>query len=704
MKVASDTIAINKTLLTFELFNKDVKVTAKLEYYRDGIFNFSIANPTNKSGFSFYDVEERPVLTALFPHIASKDQNKMTLLFSNDENYENASFKSKYKLVIDFEPFSMHLLTMDGEVLLDFNSNNDLTISDQVMFDLRFPTPHLFGLSERADRVYIEGAKAEDSQREPIKLSARDFAKYNVNCPIGLYGSVPVLVNMHNETTRGLTGVFQANASDTYVEVNNSLTGQADVVWLNYVGDIELFVFTSETLSDFFNKSAQVLGFSYMPPIWALGFHQCRYGYLDEAMVDEVNEKLKEFNIPCDSITLDIDYTDGFKYFTWNHKTFPDPDAMLKRLRKNRRRLITINDPHIKEDENYPVFKEGKEKGYFVRDQKGEIHINLCWPGKSCWFDYTNPAARDFWASQYRYDKYPYTDRYVHAWNDMNEPAVFDPTTDNTMNPLNLHTFYKNGEKRDVEHKYVHNIYGFLMTKGTYKGMIERDSPNKYRPFILTRSFFAGTQKYAAIWSGDSGSKWTDLAIQVPMSLTTSLCGIGFNGGDVGGFMGDPSQECAVRWFQAGSFMTFFRAHSEMNTKRREPYTYEPVYRSAIIRTIQERYRWLYYWYNCFEEYVRTGFPVLRTLWMDVKAKKKASLSLLKEDEQYFVGESVLVIPIVERYKRYIQIHEDLCDEEWFTIETGYVENSSEHYKTGLERLGVFIRADTILTFADLPK
>ena len=678
-------------------------MSARLEYYKDGIFNFSIKNPNNKSEFNFYDVEERPVLTALYPHIAIKDKAKMTLQFSDNGNYEQASFKSNYKLIIDFEPFSLHLQDANGQNLVDFNSNNNLAFSEHLMFDLRFPTPHLYGLSERADSAYLNGSKP-DTVREPYKLSSRDFPKYNVNCPTGLYGAVPFLVNLYDESTKALTGVLQANPSDTFVEVNHSPNGSSDVLWLNNVGDIELYIFTSDGIQDFFQKSAQVLGSGYMPPLWALGFHQCRYGYLNEDMVDEVNEKLKEHNIPCDTITLDIDYTEGYKYFTWNHKTFPDPAAMIKRLKNNKRRLICINDPHIKEDDNYPIFKEGKEKNYFVKDSKGEPYVNLCWPGKSCWLDFTNPEVRDYWASLYHYKNFPYSTRDVHAWNDMNEPAVFDPIFENTMNPETTHTFIKNGEKREVEHKYVHNMYGFLQTKGTFKGMIERDAPERYRPFILSRSFFAGTQKYSAIWSGDSGSKWADLAIQVPMSLTTSICGISFNGGDVGGFMGDPSQECAVRWFQAGSFMSFFRAHSEVSTKRREPYTYEPLYRVAIIKAIQERYRWIYYWYNCFEEYVRTGLPTTRMIWLDVRSKKKVTLSLLKEDSQYFVGDAVLVIPIAERHRRYVQIHEDLADEEWFTLESGHVENTKEPFKTGLDKMGVFVRAESIIPLAEIPK
>lgn len=628
----------------------------------------------------------------------------MELKFSDTNSFESSTYKSTYKLVITYEPFHLELVDASGKVLVQLNPNNELAFTEHVLFDLRFPTHHLWGLAERADTPYLHDNNTEDSHREPYRLWARDYAKYKTNSPIGLYGSVPFVANLHNMDTRAMTGVFHANPSETYVEVNKSPNGHSDITWAHDAGDLELYVLAADGLKEFFNKAAQVTGFGHMPPMWALGFHQCRWGYLNEDMVDDVNDKLKEHKIPCDSITLDIDYTDGFKYFTWNHTTFPDPGDMIRRLRANKRRLICINDPHIKQDEGYHVYKHAKDNNFLVRDPQGETYINLCWPGKSGWLDFCNPDVQNYWASLYHYNNFPYSTRDVHAWNDMNEPAVFDTTYEQSMNPHNRHYFMKNGEKKEVEHHYIHNMYGFLQARSTFKGMIERDAPNKYRPFILTRSFFGGIQKYSAIWSGDAGSKWTDLAAQVPMALNTSLCGISFCGGDVGGFMGDPSQECAVRWFQGGSFMPFFRAHSDINTKRREPYLYEPVYRDIIIKTIYERYRWLYYWYNVFEEYVRTGYPIMRTVWMETRGKQPATESLLREAHQYFVGDSLLVIPVVERFRRYVQIHEDLQKEDWFTHESGWVEDPSQTYKTGLEHIGVFIRGGSIIPLIDVPE
>jgi len=703
LRLDEDTLKFEETQVTFTLLNeRGVKHPGSLQFFEGGILNLVINNPNNKSGFSIYDVEPRPKLTSLYPHTTKNDNTQCVINFSETADYENSPKKSKYSVIINMNPFKLFLLNDSGKELLQINADEKFTFEEHLLFDIRFPSHHLWGLAERADNPYLEDTNTIGPLKEPYRLWARDHPNYKPYSPIGLYGAIPVVLNLQDEETRNMVGVYQANGSETYVEVDKTEGGHSDMTWLNQAGDFEVYITAADNFRDYFNQYAKITGFSYLPPIWALGFHQCRYSYMTEEEVDEVNEKLKEYDMPCDSITLDIDYTDGYKYFTWNPKTFPDPAAMIQRLRASKRRLVTINDPHLKADESYDLYKKAKEEGLLVRNEKGKIYEDYCWPGKSSWLDFLNPAAQDLWASMYDYKNYPHTTRDVHAWNDMNEPAVFNPETEASMHPKNKHRFFKNGEPRDVDHKYAHNLYGLLHTKGTFKGMVARDYPKKYRPFILSRSFFAGTQKYSMVWSGDSGSGFKDLASQVPLALNTSLCGISFNGGDVGGFMGDPTPECATRWFQIAMFMPFYRAHSAIDTPRREPYLYEPLYRNIIAKTIQERYRWLYYLYNTFEEYVRTGYPVMRTVWMET-TQNIITPSLIKEGSQFFFGGNLLVVPIAEKHVRTVQIHEDLQNDEWFSYDKGYVEKNSEPIKTGLESIGYFIRAGSIIPLADLP-
>lgn len=705
LHIVEDSLKAEDTRLSFTLKSeRGVSHPASLEFYRDGILNLSIRNPHNKSGFNYHDVESRPNLKPFFPHTTKVDKSQCIIHFSETSDSEKSSLKAKYSVLMNLNPFKLAFINNEsGKEVIRINPEEKFSFGEHLLFDIRFPTHHLWGLAERADNPYLEDTTgASDSPKEPYKLWARDQANYKPFSPVGLYGSVPVVMNLQDEETRSMVGVFQANPSETYVEVEKSSMGHSNLTWLNQAGDLELYIMAADNYREYFHQLSLVTGFGYLPPIWALGYHQCRYSYMNEKEVDEVNEKLEEYRVPCDSITLDIDHTDGFQYFTWHKTSFPDPSALIQRLRASKRRLITINDPHLKAEKTYPIYQKAKDKQLLVRNHKGEVYQDNCWPGKSAWLDFVNPEAQDYWASLYHYENYPHATRDVHAWNDMNEPAVFNSEHQGSMNPKNKHRFLRNGEPRDVEHQYVHNIYGHLHTKGTFKGMIERDYPSKYRPFVLSRSFFAGTQKYSAVWSGDSGSKFTDLAAQVPLALNTSLCGMSFNGGDVGGFTGDPTPECATRWYQSGVFMPFFRAHSACDVKRREPYLYEPLYRNIIIKTIQERYRWLYYWYNTFEEYVRTGYPIMRTVWME-STQSMVTSSLIKDGSQYFVGSSLLVIPITQKNQRHVEINKGLQNEEWFTYEKGYIERNDEPIKTGLENIGVFIRAGSIIPLADLP-
>jgi len=241
----------------------------------------------------------------------------------------------------------------------------------------------------------------------------------------------------------------------------------------------------------------------------------------------EVNQLMTEHSIPCDSIWLDIEYTENKKYFTWDHSTFPKAKEMLAEFVKEGRKLVTIIDPHIKKDEEYFLYKEMIDKKLYVLDSTGEEpYVGWCWPRPSVWLDFMNPKAREYLSSLYvkrpeaieasqENDSYIFTDPNVHIWNDMNEPACFDPY-EKSMSKANIHNF---GEgKGTYEHREVHNLYGYYNTMATYEGLLQRTG-GKERPFILTRSFYAGTQKYSAMWSGDCRSDWKHFNLGIPILL-----------------------------------------------------------------------------------------------------------------------------------------------------------------------------------------
>lgn len=253
-----------------------------------------------------------------------------------------------------------------------------------------------------------------------------------------------------------------------------------------------------------------------VPQYFALGYHQSRYSYMTQDDVETVVKEFDNHNFPLDVIWLDIDYTDGKRYFTWHPENFSDPIGLQQFLNSTGRKLVGIIDPHYYVEKGYFVWDEAEAAGYFVKNANGESYQGECWPGISSWIDYFNPEARAYYAGLFAFDRFNGSTEIMHIWNDMNEPAVFEGY-EGSMPKDNIH--YGGWTHRDV-----HNQYGFYQTMGTYQGMIDR-LDGKQRPFILTRSHFAGSQRYTAIWTGDSGTSWEQLKISLPMCLNSALGG-----------------------------------------------------------------------------------------------------------------------------------------------------------------------------------
>ena len=223
----------------------------------------------------------------------------------------------------------------------------------------------------------------------------------------------------------------------------------------------------------------------------------------------------------------------------------------------------------------------------------------------------------------------------VYTWNDMNEPSVFNgPEV----------TMPKDKKHGDFEHRDLHNMYGMLYTMATHQGHLVR-SDNQLRPFVLTRSAYAGSQKYAAIWTGDNTAEWGHLEASVPMCLSLSVAGMSFVGADIGGFFGNPDGEMFVRWYQAAAFQPFFRSHAHLDSKRREPWLFSEGERSLIRTAIRTRYSFLPFWYTQFFESERSGVPVMRPLWYEFPGDE----ATYGNEGQHMVGDALLVAPVLHK-------------------------------------------------------
>lgn len=459
---------------------------------------------------------------------------------------------------------------------------------------------HVYGIPQHATQLSLKTTAGEaPDYTDPYRMYNLDVFEYEIDNPMALYGSVPFMVAHRKGSS---AGVFWLNSAEMWIDVEKSSKG-SNTHWIAESGLADIFVFLGQEPKSVLKQYGDLTGNTALPPAFSLGYHQCRWNYNNQDDIKGVDAKFDEHDIPYDVIWLDIEHTDGKRYFTWDENKFSDPIEMQKNLTKKGRKLVNIVDPHIKRDDSYYVYKEAREKGYFVKDPSGNDFDGWCWPGSSSWVDYTLPEACKWWSSLFKLNKYEGSTESLYVWNDMNEPSVFNGP-EITMQKDRLHS-------GGWEHRELHNMFGMLFHRSTANGLVQRLDVNR-RPFVLSRAFFPGTQRVGAIWTGDNTATWEHLKIASPMLLSIGLTGVGFSGADVGGFFGNPEPELLVRWYQAGAFQPFFRAHAHIDSKRREPWLFGEPYTSQIRTAIRNRYHLLPYWYTIFFQNSIDGVSPMR--------------------------------------------------------------------------------------------
>ena len=361
----------------------------------------------------------------------------------------------------------------------------------------------------------------------------------------------------------------------------------------------------------------------------------------------EVERKFNELNIPFDCFWFDIEHTDEKRYFTWDQKNFGNIRQLLGKLNNEHRYFVTIIDPHIKKDDNYSICKFLKEKDVFVKKIKNEENKEMenyegsCWPGLSYYVDFINydkvlPIYKDLFKNTESYF-YNYTN--LGTWVDMNEPSVFtlSPSEDRTMPKTNIH----NDGTQLVEHREIHNLYGYFYQKVAYESLKYRLGENK-RAFILSRSFYAGSQKNGFIWTGDQKSTFDHFYCSIETNIINCLCGISGTGSDVGGFMDNPTPELMKVWYNLGNFYPFFRGHSCLGTIRREPWLFEKDICDSIIESIRLRYHLLMYVYTKFYEHTKNEIPILKPIWMKFRNNFEDFIQTEEQGALFVFGDEII--------------------------------------------------------------
>uniref|UniRef100_A0A8C1ZU09 Neutral alpha-glucosidase AB n=1 Tax=Cyprinus carpio TaxID=7962 RepID=A0A8C1ZU09_CYPCA len=576
-----------------------------------------------------------------------------------------------------------------------FKSHTDSKPNGPTSISLDFSLPgveHVYGIPEHADTLKLKNTDGSD----PYRLYNLDVFQYELHNPMALYGAVPVLISHSTDRTMG---IFWLNAAETWVDISSNTAGkvrvisseapQTDVRWMSESGIIDVFIMLGPKPADVFTQYASLTGTQSFPPLSALAYHQCRWNYNDQEDVKTVDQGFDEHDIPYDFIWLDIEHADGKRYFTWDPSKFPQPKEMLQGLMDKRRKLVAIVDPHIKVDSGYKIHNEIRSKNFYVKNKDGGDYEGWCWPGNAGYPDFTNPEMRTWWASQFAYDQYEGSMENQYIWNDMNEPSVFNGP-EVTMHKDALHGVW--------EHRDVHNLYGLYVQKATADGLIQR-SEGVQRPFVLTRAFFAGSQRYGAVWTGDNAAEWGHLKISIPMCLSLGLVGISFCGADVGGFFKHPSAELLVRWYQAGAYQPFFRAHAHIDTPRREPWLFGPENTALIREAIRQRYALLPYWYQLFYNAHRTGQPVMRPLWVEYP-DDFATFSI---EDEYLIGKDLLVHPVTDEGATGVTAYLPGKGEVWYDVHTFQKHDGDQslYIPVTMSSIPVFQRGGSIICRKD---
>jgi alpha-glucosidase len=479
------------------------------------------------------------------------------------------------------------------------------------------PNECFYGLGDKASDLNLAGHR--------FTLWSTDAYAFERNTD-PLYRNIPFYMGLNQGVAYG---IFFDNTYRTHFDFGTGGTGK--LTYTAEGGELCCYYIHGPHMMDVVKRYSHLTGSHPMPPLWALGYHQCKWSYFPEATVKEIAAGFRKHQIPCDAIYLDIDYMDAYKCFTWDLEKFPNPAGMMKELAADGFKTVVILDPGIKIDPEYDVFNEGVAKGYFCRRGDDYWMEGPVWPGRCQFPDFTNPEVRTWWGDKLE----ALLDEGVAGiWTDMNEPSVFGTGT------------FPNDVRHNYEgyrgsHRKAHNVYGMQMARATYEGL-RRHRPRR-RPFVITRSCYSGVQRYASCWTGDNIGTWDHLRLANVQCQRMSMSGISFVGTDIGGFTGNPDGELFARWVQLATFHPLMRGHYAGDTRAREPWQFGEPFTSICRKFIELRYRLLPYIYSVFWENCRYGFPMLRPIVMMEQGEFNNSW---RQDEFTF-GDKILVCPVL---------------------------------------------------------
>ncbi|MDO6597535.1 glycoside hydrolase family 31 protein [Oceanihabitans sp. 2_MG-2023] len=646
-------------------FYTENNVILQLKVLRDSVFRFRYTTTgTFENDFSY-----------AITKYASTGYNKLEIE-EKEEYYEVSTLKlicriSKENLGVSlYDALDMTLVNQD-EIGFHWEESYEFGGNIVKMSKVVNERESYFGLGDKPEHLNLKGKRFQNWVTD-------SYAFGKETDPI--YKAIPFFTGLHHNKAYG---IFFDNTFRSYFDFGQERRNVTSF-WAQG-GEMDYYFIYGPKIQTVVEKYTDLTGKPHqLPPLWALGFHQCKWSYYPEANVKEITNKFRELQIPCDAIYLDIDYMDGFRCFTWNKEYFPDPKRMVKELADDGFKTVAIIDPGIKIDDEYSVFKEALDKDYFCKRADGPYMKGKVWPGECYFPDFTKPEVRDWWSGLFQ--ELIEDVGIQGVWNDMNEPAVME--VPNKTFPDDVRHDY---DGNPCSHRKAHNVYGMQMARATYHGLKKFNYPK--RPFVITRAAYSGTQRYTSTWTGDNVATWEHLWIANVQAQRMSMSGFSFAGSDIGGFAEQPQGELFTRWIQLGIFHPFCRVHSSGDHGDQEPWAFDEDVTDIVRKFIELRYQLLPYLYTCFWNLVEHGTPILQSL---VMFDQEDTQTHYRTDEFVF-GNHILACPILEPNAKGRRMY--IPRGNWYNIWTDeIVEGGKEKWVDAeIDSMPIFIKAGAVI-------
>ncbi|KAI0195668.1 glycosyl hydrolases family 31-domain-containing protein [Xylaria flabelliformis] len=589
----------------------------------------------------------------------------------------------QFKLTED--PFSFSISRTDSDEVL-FNTNGTKLVfeSQYVYLKTQLPKdPNIYGLGEHSDSFRLP----IDNYKRTLWNAESPFIPRNSN----LYGSHPNYIEHRGES--GSHGVALINANGMDININKTDSGDQFLEYNILGGVLDFYFLSGPSPTDVSKQYADVVGLPAMVSYWTFGFQQCKYGWPDIQTEAAVVANYSAANIPLEVLWADIDYMDKRRIFTTDPEKYPldKVQALVDELHQKGQKYVMMLDPGVQYSDSYAPYSRGKGVDAFIKAADGSLYRGEQWAGEVVWPDWFAPKTQGWWTDEIKRFFDPETGLDIDgAWNDMNEVSNFcadvncDPSQDaankkrapdaahksryarqapaggmkglpdrdlfnpkyrinNHQGDISVRTLYTNNTNADGTVQYdTHNIHGLMMITATRSSLISR-RPNS-RPFVLTRSTFAGAGTKAAHWFGDNASNWDDYRTTISQMLSfAAVHAMPMVGSDVCGFNSDAQEKMCARWAMLGAFQPFYRNHADISAPNQEFYLWELVTQAAQ-KAIDARYRLLDYIYTAMHRAASTGAPIVNPLFF-IYPNDAETFGI---DLQWFYGDSLLVSPVTD--------------------------------------------------------